>query len=168
LEKGLKILAKILGSILGCFLLLLLTLRIVGLEPHDRRPGLWLRGEVATTPVTDWSFTDKFENVLVETRSWYGIPHSVTTNCVAHQGQFYLTSTYGPGLQFPRDRLWNKNIVRDPRVRIKIGGQLYKGTLQVVTDPSEQEVVLKTKAKKYPTMKVPAGGSVHVFHFLPR
>src|SRR5437899_12152285 len=47
-----------------------LTLRITGLEPAEVdpdvvlghglhyfvRPGLWLRGEVVTTPVTDWAF----------------------------------------------------------------------------------------------------------------
>src|ERR1700676_4146966 len=49
----------------------LLTFRVTGLEPEyldlDQlrarhmiaRPGLWLKGEVVTTPVTDWSFFDQ-------------------------------------------------------------------------------------------------------------
>jgi hypothetical protein len=39
--------------------LLLVVERITGFEPNTRRPGLWLKGELVTTPVADWSFTDK-------------------------------------------------------------------------------------------------------------
>src|SRR5260370_8482720 len=78
--------------------LTLLTLRMTGLEPEyldlDQlrahhmiaRPGLWLKGEVVTAPVTDWSFVDKVEHpgrsintVLVETRPPYSIPPSGRT-----------------------------------------------------------------------------------------
>ncbi len=67
--------------VLFCLVLGLITLRIIGFEPRDRSPGLWLKGELVTTPVTDWSFTDQFEEINVETRTWYFIPHSVTTYC---------------------------------------------------------------------------------------
>ncbi len=162
-----KTLSKVAGSILICLILLLLTLRVVGFEPRDRRPGLWLKGELVTTPVTDWSFTDKYANILVETRSWYGLPHSVTTNCISHNGQLYLTSTYSPGMQFPRDRAWNRYVMRDPHVRLKIGGQLYDRTLSFVTDPAEKDAVLQSKAKKYPDLKPAKKENVYVFHVLP-
>ena len=54
-----KMLLKIAGGIIVCLALLLVVLRITGLNPHDRIPGLWLTGNLVTTPVTDWSFTDK-------------------------------------------------------------------------------------------------------------
>src|SRR2546428_13918284 len=47
------------GALLACVAVALVTLRIVGLDPKDRRPGLWLTGDLGTKPVTDWSFTDK-------------------------------------------------------------------------------------------------------------
>ena len=57
------------GFALLLFLVLaLITLRIVGLEPQDRRPGLWIKGELVTTPIADWSFTDQFEEIYLETR----------------------------------------------------------------------------------------------------
>src|SRR5947209_2578352 len=70
----------------------LLALCIVGLDPRERRPGLWLTGERVATPVTDWSFTDKHPTIYIQTRSGYLLPHSVTITCVAHDGQLYLTS----------------------------------------------------------------------------
>jgi hypothetical protein len=73
-----KIILRILGSIVVCIVLLLVILRLTGFEPREcasagvawscRVPGLWLRGNVVTTPVTDWSFTDQYQTVKVQTR----------------------------------------------------------------------------------------------------
>src|SRR5580765_5818236 len=103
-KKGIVLIVVILA-------LTLLTLRVTGLEPqyldlaelraHGRiaRPGLWLKGEVVTTPVTDWSFVDKIEHpgralntVLVETRTPYFIPHSVRTMPFVRNGVLYIRS----------------------------------------------------------------------------
>ena len=155
-------------SLLICLVLGLMTLRILGFEPRDRRPGLWVTGELVTTPVTDWSFTDQFETIYVETRTWYLIPHSITTYCTTYNGQLYLTSTYSRGGEFP-DRFWNKNVVRDPRVRLKIGNQLFDRKVSLITDPVEREAVLQSKWKKYPHLSRPDDNSnVHIFITEPR
>jgi hypothetical protein len=155
------------GVGVACLVIALVALSITGLDPKERRPGLWLRGEVVTTPVSDWSFTDRYPNIFVQTRSWYGLPHSVTTTITAHNGQIYLTSVYRPGLEFPRDRLWNKNIMRDPHVRLKIGDQVFDRTVALVTDPAEKDAVLATKAKKYPRQRVVDKNLVYVFRVQP-
>ena len=77
-----KTLWKIIGGILVCLVLLLLVLRVTGLEPQERRPGLWLKGNLVTTPVADWSFTDKYPKIKIQTRTWYLLPHSVTISFV--------------------------------------------------------------------------------------
>jgi hypothetical protein len=161
-----KTLWNVLGVIFACLVLLLLALRMTGLEPHERTPGLWLKGDVVTTPVTDWSFTDKYQTVEVQTNTWYLIPHSVTTYCVAYNGQLYLTSVYRAGLEYPHGRNWNSNVARDPHVRIKIGDQLYDRTLSYVTDPALRASVIQTKAKKYPQQKIAPGSTINVFHVL--
>jgi hypothetical protein len=74
-----KTLWKIVGGILVCLLLVLLVLRVTGLEPRDRKPGLRLRGDLDTTPVADWSYTNKYQTIAVQTQTWYLLPHSVTT-----------------------------------------------------------------------------------------
>ncbi len=145
----------------------LVVLSLVGLDPQERWPGLWLRGEVVTTPVSDWSFTDTYPTIAVQTRSWYGLPHSVTVTCTALDGRLYLTSVYPPGREFPRDRLWNRNVMRDPRVRLKVGARVYDRTLALVSDPAEKDAVLAAKAKKYPRQTAVDKSRIHVFRVGP-
>jgi hypothetical protein len=140
----------------------LVTLRFTGLEPEyldlDQlrahhmiaRPGLWLKGEVVRTPVTDWSFVNdqphpgrSLNTVLVETRTPYFIPHSVRTMPTVRNGVFYLRSHQDRmDRQFPYDKSWTADVARDPRVRIKIGDKLYEATLVLVTDRSQAIAVL--------------------------
>jgi len=161
-----KTLLKVLGVIGVCIVLLLAVLSITGFGPHGNTPGLWLKGDLVTTPVTDWSFTDKIETANVQTRTWYLIPHSVTTYCASYNGQLYLTSIYRAGLTYPHGRSWNEDVARDPHVRIKLGDQLYDRTVTLVTDPAEREGVLAAKRKKYPQQKIPGTSTVIVFHVL--
>src|SRR6266852_5974143 len=141
----------------------LVALRIAGLDPHERRPGLWLTGETVMPPVTDWSFTDQYPNIYLQTRSRYLLPHSVTITCVAHNGELYLTSVYREGSPFPQSKLWTGNVMRDPRVRLKIGNRVFEETVALVTDPAERAAVLESKAKKYPEQRVPKTATVYVF-----
>ena len=145
----------------------LLLLRVVGLDPHERRPGLWLAGERVTTPGTDWSFTDQYPTIYLQTRTWYLLPHSVTITCVAHDGRLYLTSVFREGSPFPQGKRWTADVTRDPRVRLKIGGRVYDEILVPVTDPAERAAVLESKAKKYPGQRIAKTSSVYLFRVLP-
>jgi hypothetical protein len=155
-----KTLLKTVGVILVCLILLLVVLSVTGFGPHDRTPGLWLKGNVVTTPVTDWSFTENIPVVQVQTQAWYLLPHSVNINCLDYNGQLYLVSVYPAGTRHS----WNENVIRDPRVRLKIGDQIYDRTASLVTDPAEQEGVLEARHKKYPQLKIPPNATIHVFH----
>src|SRR5437867_12054495 len=81
-----KTLLILVGALLACVAVALVTLRIVGLDPKDRRPGLWLTGDLVTTPVTDWSFTDKYPTIFVQTRSWYEIGRASCRERVESEG----------------------------------------------------------------------------------
>lgn len=155
-----KRLLQSLGIIVVCLILVLIVLRISGFGPHARTPGLWLKGNVVTTPVTDWSFTDKIPVVQLQTETWYMLPHSVNINCLNYNGQLYLVSVYPAGTA----HTWNDNVMRDPHVRLKIGDQIYDRTVSLVTDPAEQEGVMEARHNKYPQLKVPANSTIHVFH----
>jgi hypothetical protein len=158
-----KVLLKIVGGVLVFVILALVVLRVTGLNPHERTPGLWLTGNLNTSPVPDWSFTDNTKTVKVQTNSWYLLPHSVTTFCIAANGQLYLATTK------PETRAWTRNVARDPHVRLKIGDQLFDRTLSPVTDPGEKESVLQARAKKYAQKYPPPGGvdAWSVFHVVP-
>jgi len=154
-----KMLLKIAAGILVCVALLLVVFRVTGLNPHDRIPGLWLTGDLVTTPVTDWSFIDEVPNIKLQTQSQFLLPHSVTINCLAYKGQFYVTSTHPIGAR----RSWDQNVMRDPHVRIKVGDKLYDRTLVPVTDPGERDAVIQVREKKY-QLKAPANTATDVFH----
>ena len=123
--------------------------------------GLWLTGEPVTTPVTDWSFTDGFPNVQIETRTWYLLPHSVRTFIARSDGQLYLFSEYfapekgQPDLRdrFPEARFWNRMVVRDPHIRVKIGNRLFEMRAYPLTDPSGMAVARQAFLNKYPEIR---------------
>lgn len=171
-----RTLAKIVGAILVCLVLVLVVLRITGLNPigdtpgPGNYPGLWLSGEVVTTPVTDWSFASQYKTDKVQTRTWYMIPHSVTTGFIVHNGQLYLTSMFAAGVPFPQGKRWVTNVMRDPHVRLKFGNNLYDCILSPVTDPDEKAAVLGPRAKRNPQLiasNATNGPVMHLFHVLP-
>ena len=169
----------------------LLALRMTGLEPEYldlnqlrahhmiARPGLWLKGEVVTTPVTDWSFVDKVEHpgrsintVLVETRTPYFIPHSVRTMPFVRNGVLYIRSHQDRmDVQFPNDKSWTSNVARDPRVRIKIGDKLYEATMVLVSDRAQAIAILGRNPEVRetgPDGKEQVVGYDHVFRVFQR
>ena len=168
-----KTAARIAGVILACLALALVIVRVTGLNPIGDKPGpgnypgLWLSGTVVTTPVTDWSFATEYQTDKVQTRTWYMIPHSVTTSFIVHNGQLYLTSNFAAGRQFPQGKSWTKNVMRDPHVRIKFGNNLYNCVLSHVTDPGERAAVLGSRAKENSQLTASQandGPVMHLFH----
>ena len=119
-------------------------------DPKDRRPGLSLSGEVEKAPVTNWSFMEGQREIFLETRTWYGIRHSVTVVCAVHNGALYVPSIYYDGGEYPDARHWHRNVARDPRVRLEIGDRLYERRAVLVTDPAEWSAVLAAFAQKMP------------------
>ncbi len=171
-----KTLTKILGTIVVCLVLALVVLRVTGFSPignipgPGNYPGLWLSGNVVTTPVNDWSFVSQYKTDKLQTRTWYMIPHSVTTGFILHNGQLYVTSMFAAGVPFPHGKSWVKNVMRDPHVRLKFGDNLYDCVLSHVTDPNERAAVLSERAKQNPQLLVSNstnGPMLHLFHVLP-
>jgi hypothetical protein len=165
-----KIALKVVGAILACVILAFVILSITGLDPQQRRPGLWLKGQVARTPA-DWSFADKYQTVMLETHPWYSIPHAVTIFFVTNQGNLYLHADYDPGGKFPGGKSWTANIGRNPNVRIKFGNQVFDGKVVLVTDQTEFDTLFEVFRKKYP--KSPYSDyrrrvDVYFLRFLPR
>lgn len=165
-----RTLFKIGGAIVIFLVLLLVTLRATGFEPRDcanageswscRTPGLWLKGDIVTTPVSDWSFTDKIQTIKIQTQTPFLLPYSVSIWCAAYNDNLYVTSYRG--------RRWVEDIIRDPHVRLKIGGRIFERTLSLVSDPDEKAAVLQAKGKKYPYWTVPAVAKATVFRVLPQ
>lgn len=168
-----KTAAKIVVAILICLALVLIVLRFTGFNPIGdipgprNYPGLWLSGQVVTTPVTDWSFVTQYRTDKVETRTRFLIPHSVTTGFIVYNGQLYLTSMFRAGMPFPQGKMWVSDVMRDPHVRLKFGDKLYDCILSPVTDPDERAAVLASRAIRNPqptASNVTSGRVMHLFH----
>jgi hypothetical protein len=145
----------------GIFVVIsLVTLRITGLEPRyidpsseafaesgrTAWPGLWLKGEVVREPVTNWDWVNQVNDpirgnsIMLETRRWFGVPHSVTINPTARGDKLYIGGSeqdFRLQKEFPDSKTWWANIERDPRVRIKIDGKIYEMTVALVADRAE-------------------------------
>jgi hypothetical protein len=157
MTRGLKVGLLVVGALV---VVPLLTLRVTGLEPRyvdpsseefvksgrTAWPGLWLTGEVVREPVANWDWINKVNDpirkntIMLETRTWYGIPHSVTIGLTARGDKLYIRgSEQGSRLQkkFPYSKAYWANIMRDPRVRMKIGGKIYEMTVVLITDRAE-------------------------------
>lgn len=140
--------------------LALLTLRLTGFDPpylaanseafsergRTGYPGLWLSGEVAREPVTDWDWVSEVDDpirgntIMLETRTWYGVPHSVVINPTPRGDELYIGGSeqdFRLEREFPNSKRWWANIERDPRVRLKIDGRIYEMTAVHVADQSE-------------------------------
>ena len=152
-----KRLTRIAGGLALALVLLLLVVRVVGLERRDYHPGLWLTGEVVTTPVLDWSVVPDNGLMALQSREWFLPPlaHSVTTAYTIVNNKLYVPSLYAAGLQFPIARHWNKNVDRDPHVRLKIGQKLYDVVFARVTDPTEYEMLRQSFVTRSPDLGSP-------------
>jgi len=159
-----KTLARSIAVIVIVVVVLLVVLRITGFPPTVFGAGLWLSGHRVTQPVADWSFTDNYPTVEIQTNTRYLLPHSVRIYCVTYNGQLYLNSIVPKGApQYPLGRQWNQDVARDPHVRLKIGDNLYDLTLRYVTDPAEHDGAMQNTFKKYPKFRPQAGTTYNVF-----
>ncbi len=150
-------------GLLGLGILLLgalLVLRITGLDPeymdytteeYNQRgrmtlPGLWLSGELEREPVDNWDWVygvsdpERGNTIMLETRTWYGIPYSVTILPTPRGDKLYIGGSAREARlerEFPHYKQWWANVERDPRVRLKIDGKIYEMTAALVHDPVE-------------------------------
>jgi len=129
--------------------LVVVLLLLAACEPQDRRPGTWVSGEPVTGPVEDWSFSREYDEIYVETRPWYGIPHSVTTVVAAANDVLYVPSIYDEQAEFPGNKYWNAVIEDNPDVFLKIGDKRYPRRARLVTDEAEFDQALAALADKY-------------------
>lgn len=155
-------------GLLALVIVSLLYFRVFGLQPKDTRPGLWLSGTLVTEPVTDWTFTDNHSEIFVQTNTRYGIAHSITTYCIEFEGNLYLFSAYYGGGTFPEDRTWNRNVARDPRIRMKIGDSLYDQQLTVENDDRIRRAIHEKWLTKEEGWESPGFENFYVYLVNPR
>ncbi len=122
---------------------LVLVVSASACQPQDVTPGLWLSGEVVDQVVDDWTFTDDVEEIFIQTKTWYLLPHSTTIWCAEMNGELYIGS-YAEG-----KKRWENNIERNPDARLRIAGKLYNVTVTPVTIPQATTEIDAKYTSKY-------------------
>lgn len=122
---------------------------LLACEPQNRTPGMWLSGELVDTSVTDWTFSDEFTEIFIQTNPWYGIPFSVTVVVASVGSRIYVPSIYAEPAEFPGSKYWNSVIADNPAVVLKIGSKLYPRRARLVTGDDEFEIAYEALATKY-------------------
>ncbi len=120
--------------------LLALSGWVLACGPLVMIPGGELSGELRPTP-TDWSFTDEVDVVQLETRP--DDPYSVNVWGVGMGAHFYVISGDA------EKSAWAQNILADPRVRLRVGDDLYAQRAERVEDDAEIERLIVGLKKKY-------------------
>jgi hypothetical protein len=92
-------------------------------------PGGALSGEVATEPVTDWTFATEYSFIDLEVRP--SDPYSVVLNYVVKDGNLYIDPKQG--------RSWFEYLREDPNVRVRFGDTVYPVIAVLVGKPGELE-----------------------------
>ena len=105
-------------------------------------------GSASEQAVGDWSFTDAKPLIAIETRGPL-FRHTVTILCTAADGRLYVMARHAP-----RKR-WVQNLAEDPRVRLRIDGELYEGRAVRVTEAAESAAVARAFLRKYVGLEAP-------------
>lgn len=126
----------------GCLALLLL-----GVGPLGPCAGGGLSGKVESAAVADWAFTEDIMQIQLETNP--DEPHSVNTWCVGLGDRLYVPTSMIRGPKSPAERDWVKNVTKDARVRVRVGGALYERLAVRVEEHVELETARAALERKY-------------------
>jgi hypothetical protein len=92
-------------------------------------PGGALSGDVATEPVSDWSFASEYSFIDLEVRP--SEPYSVELNYIVREGNLYIDPKEG--------KRWFEYLREDPNVRVRFGDTVYPVIAVLVGNPGELE-----------------------------
>jgi len=122
------------GSLLTGVLITLVVIIVVAIAlwirvcPCERIPGSYLLGEVVEQPVADWSFMNS-EVKLCQIEVQRGLlPHSINLNCMADNGELFLSCARCQG------KAWSRAALVNPAARLRANDIVYPVTLTRVED----------------------------------
>tara|TARA_B100001013_G_scaffold318963_1_gene227582 strand:- start:524 stop:1015 length:492 start_codon:yes stop_codon:yes gene_type:complete len=123
------------------FILFLATAYFFRTDPIMMIAGKKLSGQELPYP-ENWEFTNQHRTIKVETDPVN--PHSVTTLCLVREGKLIIPAQEG------HTKIWPQNVLKDNRVRIKIGDDIYPVRLKLVDKDAEISDLRPFIAIKFP------------------
>ena len=108
--------------------------------PCEVVPGGSLAGEMASDPVSDWSFVN--DEPLCQVEVDIGLPWSINLNCMSTEGQLYVSCSRCAG------KTWSQAALDDPDGYIRVGPTVYPVTLTRLTEPAMLDVAWAARSAK--------------------
>ena len=159
LANILKWLGLVIAAV-GCVVVVIFLFRT---DPIGVLAGKRLSGVQLPYP-NDWRSCSAHPTVAIEVAP--DAPHSVTTLCFVHQGELIIPAANAS------NKTWPSIVLKDPRVRIKIGEVVYPAHAYRASDLTFADIQ-EDAAKKYPRfaqrdVSAPLPGDVWLFKIAPR
>ncbi len=122
-------------------------LPLVACGPLGPIPGGRLSGAAGPSEVASWDAAADVENAQLETRP--SDPYSVNTWFAALGSELYVPTSMILGPKRPTKRSWVAHVAEDPRVRIRLGREVYERVAVRVTDAGEYDRARAALEGKY-------------------
>ena len=123
------------GRILTTLLLVLAAALTAGILvwffscPCERSPGGYLLGNEVEGQVNDWSFANDVPLCQIQVSAGL-LPHSINLNCMAADGELYLSCSGCEG------KRWSTAASENPEARLRLMDDVYPVSLTRVQDPA--------------------------------
>jgi hypothetical protein len=137
----------------------------IGCGPIGPFSGGRLSGEEQGWP-EDWNRVADVTQIQLETGQ--KDLHSVNLWIVVVDDDAYLATSLLVGTEVPEEREWVRNVSTDPRVRIRVDGDLYLARLETFTDEALRARVFDAFYQKYPQLEESRGEAARYFRITRR
>jgi hypothetical protein len=137
----------------------------IGCGPIGPFSGGRLSGEEQGWP-EDWNRVADVTQIQLETGQ--KDLHSVNLWIVVVDDDAYLATSLLVGTEVPEEREWVRNVSTDPRVRIRVDGDLYLARLETFTDEALRARVFDAFYLKYPQLEESRGEAARYFRITRR
>ena len=124
-----------------------------------------LRGTVRPPP-SSWESFAAVKTAQLETQPTD--PHSINVWLGVVDGQAYLSTSLIMGPDDPAERAWVRHVERDPRVRLRIEGDVYELIAERVDDAALADRVRDAMIEKYGVEADAHSNASWIFRLSPR
>ncbi len=105
-------------------------------------PGGPLAGDPVDREIGDWEFLNEVELCQMQISLPSGVPWSLNLNCMAAQGQAYVSCSYCA------DKIWSSAALENPRGILRAERMIYPVTLRRVLDGEELDTAWAARVAK--------------------
>jgi hypothetical protein len=152
-------------SSLSVFVVVLTLGLMMGCGPIGPFAGGRLSGAEGSWPV-DWSTAAELPQIQLETA--IEDPSSINVWVVVLDRKAFIATSLLMGPEVPDERGWVRDVLVDPRVRVRVDGVVYPARLMVLDDPDEIASVFEAFRMKYPELEEARGAAVRFYRIVKR